>query len=436
MDAIAAAVADVLGVAEVRLVPHTAGGSRAAFRVETPTDERAAFLRLDDGESGMSDTRFDLRREAAILRRVGELGILVPRVLATFDEPQATLLEHVGGSSRVEPSEQDEVGADYLAWIAAIHGLDLADLQGTDLQLTDLPSAEARGDALLTTTDVVRADLAWWSQRATAQALTERPLIRLAARLLSATVPTVDEHPRLVHGDVGPGNFLVHEGRVTAVLDWELAHLGDVHEDLAWLWMRGAHTDFGDPRRRIEQYEQAAGRTVDEARLDWHLAFVLFKTVTAIRARLQRPGGGRLVLAQQVHLVAYEALLGAVLARLIGASLPLLTEHPEVAVTPETRAVARLDELVGGGEREVVLLLEHLAAAAAQRDWAVRRFAEDLRAACGIALDELHGAIDAAEPHDLIALIGVVGRDADRACWALPPALRRVQRAQRIGLGT
>jgi len=38
----------------------------------------------------------------------------------------------------------------------------------------------------------------------------------------------------MLHGDVGPGNFMVHEGKLSAVLDWELAHAGDVHEDLAW----------------------------------------------------------------------------------------------------------------------------------------------------------------------------------------------------------
>lgn len=36
----------------------------------------------------------------------------------------------------------------------------------------------------------------------------------------------------LVHGDYRTGNFLEQGGRITAILDWELVHLGDPHEDL------------------------------------------------------------------------------------------------------------------------------------------------------------------------------------------------------------
>jgi aminoglycoside phosphotransferase (APT) family kinase protein len=39
----------------------------------------------------------------------------------------------------------------------------------------------------------------------------------------------------IVHGDFRSGNFLVAPDGLVAVLDWELAHLGDPHEDLGWL---------------------------------------------------------------------------------------------------------------------------------------------------------------------------------------------------------
>ncbi|MFA5630201.1 MAG: phosphotransferase family protein [Porticoccaceae bacterium] len=46
-------------------------------------------------------------------------------------------------------------------------------------------------------------------------------------------IPTSEGHPVLLHGDIGFHNFLFDEGRLTAVLDWEFAHLGDPAEDLA-----------------------------------------------------------------------------------------------------------------------------------------------------------------------------------------------------------
>ncbi len=419
--AMAAEVAAALGVDEVRLVPQSNGGSRAGFRVETAADTHAAFLRLDDGESGMSDTHFDLRREAQILRRVRELGILVPEVLATFDDPQATLMEFVPGSARVDPAEVDSIGAEYMGWIAAIHALDL--------------SAEI-GAGHSTTDEAVRADLTWWTCRAEDSSVIDRPLVRLAARLLAESCPATVGAPSLVHGDVGPGNFLVHEGRVSAVLDWELAHLGDPHEDLAWLWMRGAHTEFGDPRRRFTEYESAAGCTVDESLVEWHVAFVMFKTVIAIRQRLQRPGGGRLVLTQHVLLVTYEALLGSALAKLAGRPLTLLTEEPDPRVTPERRLAERLSELVVQQGKESTILLEQFELAGSMREWATDRFVDQLRKDLGLGVDELRHAIDTAPTNELAALVDVIARDADRWCWASPPAVRRVRRAQSIGLGS
>src|SRR6202044_2789450 len=64
------------------------------------------------------------------------------------------------------------------------------------------------------------------------------PLAEMAFRWLRLALPDVDARPVLVQGDTGPGNFLFADGRITAIVDWELAHLGDPMEDLAWLSLR------------------------------------------------------------------------------------------------------------------------------------------------------------------------------------------------------
>ena len=40
-----------------------------------------------------------------------------------------------------------------------------------------------------------------------------------------------------MHGDYRLGNFLERNGRITAILDWELVHLGDPVEDLGWAFL-------------------------------------------------------------------------------------------------------------------------------------------------------------------------------------------------------
>lgn len=414
-------VAAVLGVDRVRLVAAPAGGSRAAFRVETTDDEHAAFLRLDDGESGMSGTAFDLRREAAILEHVRAAGLPVPKVLGSIDEPQGTVLEYVEGTSRLGPGVADAVGPEYMSWIAAAHRVD-----PTGAPVERFPTIDA----------AVRSDLAWWNERAVATGIDATPLVAVARRVLHDTLPAVDTPPQFVHGDVGPGNFMVRDGRIAAVLDWELAHLGDPHEDLAWMWMRGAHSDFGDPQRRLAEYEAAAGGPVDQARLRWHLAFVIHKTVIAIRGRLRQPGSGRLVMTQYVLLTVYEALLASALAHLLGTSVDVLGDEPHDAVTAEVRVVDRLAESLHADDREAQVALEHLRLAATHRPWRMAAHHADCLAELGHEPGVLVAAVPSATAAQLAAMVRVLGRDAGRACWSLPPALRRVRRAQTIGLGT
>jgi aminoglycoside phosphotransferase (APT) family kinase protein len=48
--------------------------------------------------------------------------------------------------------------------------------------------------------------------------------------------------PVIVHGDFGPQNVLIEDHAVSAVVDWEFAHIGQPVEDLAWAeWIVRMH---------------------------------------------------------------------------------------------------------------------------------------------------------------------------------------------------
>src|SRR6185437_3559387 len=64
-----------------------------------------------------------------------------------------------------------------------------------------------------------------------------------AFRWLAAHRPPPTQ-PRLVHGDFRMGNLIVDENGLAAVLDWELVHIGEIYEDLAWFCIRAWR--FGD----------------------------------------------------------------------------------------------------------------------------------------------------------------------------------------------
>ena len=111
----------------------------------------------------------------------------------------------------------------------------------------------------------------------------DRPVLALALRWLEANLPAPTE-PRLVHGDFRLGNLLVEQGRLTGVLDWELAHLGDFHEDLAygcmtvWRFARPDRPAFGlgTIEALVAAYTAHGGAPVDPARLRFWLIYRTF----------------------------------------------------------------------------------------------------------------------------------------------------------------
>lgn len=108
----------------------------------------------------------------------------------------------------------------------------------------------------------------------------DRPIIALGLKWLIDHCPE-PVAPVLNHGDYRMGNILVEDGRLTGVLDWELAHFGDHHEDLAFgcmnVW-RFARIDrpalgLGSLEAYFAAYESAGGARVDPVRFRFWMVY-------------------------------------------------------------------------------------------------------------------------------------------------------------------
>jgi aminoglycoside phosphotransferase (APT) family kinase protein len=96
------------------------------------------------------------------------------------------------------------------------------------------------------------------------------PVLELALRWLRPRAPACDA-PVLVHGDFRVGNLMVGPEGLVGVFDWEFAHVGDPHEDLAWPTVRSWRFGqdhlrlggVGDPEAFFAAYERHGGRPVD-----------------------------------------------------------------------------------------------------------------------------------------------------------------------------
>lgn len=136
--------------------------------------------------------------------------------------------------------------------LAKIHSIDL-DATGLRARLWEIPPAEF-------------VEQTWERYRLLD---TPQPMIDYVARWLMENLPEQHE-TALVHNDFRNGNFMLSPDGIVAVLDWEVAHVGDPMRDLGWMctnsWRFGASDPvggFGQYEDMFKGYEDESGKTVD-----------------------------------------------------------------------------------------------------------------------------------------------------------------------------
>lgn len=120
-------------------------------------------------------------------------------------------------------------------------------------------------------------ELAYWEGKLDANELCPQPIVRAVIRRLRRNPPPPAQKIGVVHADFRTGNFLCDAaGEIHAVLDWEMAHLGDPLEDLAWSinpvwrWAKDERAGGLAPRQEaIRIWEKASGLRADPAALLW-----------------------------------------------------------------------------------------------------------------------------------------------------------------------
>jgi len=256
------------------------GLGRALARIGLPAPEGLERL---SGGANMESWRFQAGDALCVLRRAPSLEMMAGRPMDHAGEVQVVRAARTAGVMApevlVELEPADGIGSGYV--MRAISGS-----PDPNAFLAEADPAVAIGDIARELVAVHRTDTAGLPAPVmdTAEALGElrrrfleyggdRPILALALRWLEANLPP-PVTPRLVHGDFRLGNLMFEQGRITGVLDWELAHLGDWHEDLAfgcmtvWRFSRPDRPGYGltSIEELARAYEAAGGETFDPAR--------------------------------------------------------------------------------------------------------------------------------------------------------------------------
>lgn len=313
------------------------GASKEQFLFTLTDDadgERRYVLRMDP-RAAITET--DRQREYEILNLVQGV-VPAPRPVwldadGTHFEQPAVIMEFASGVTK--PSDagmkvsglgtllgarlRERLAPQFLDILVRLHAVDWRAAAMPSFQAPDADRKQA-----------ARWSFNYWKAMWDLDMVEERPIFSLATRWLQDNLPDCDELV-LTHGDYRTGNYLFDEqsGEIGAVLDWELARVGDFHEDLGWVLMQvfgifdadGSFraSDLYGREEFIRAYEQASGRTVNRRTLHFYDVMASWKCYIIVAAN-----GMAAARAQQNHqdvlltfLTAAEPIFADDLCRLL-----------------------------------------------------------------------------------------------------------------------
>jgi aminoglycoside phosphotransferase (APT) family kinase protein len=268
-------------VAAVSRIPG--GASRETWKCQvTAGDVRRGVIVRIDPETSLIDT--DRATEYRAIEAAFKSGLPAPEPLflehdlGWIGRPFSVTSEVTGCQSSPEgiPIEHREaLGARKWRLLGQIARLD--------------PFALGLGDVMPATSAETCAleQLDYWAKVIADDEIHPNPVAEAAIRWLRRRPPPPAQKLSLVHGDYRTGNYLyTPDGDIKAILDWEMAHIGDPLEDLAWsldpLWC------WADPElagrllphpKAIALWEEGSGLKVDPQAFRWWQVFASVKGI-------------------------------------------------------------------------------------------------------------------------------------------------------------
>ena len=273
---------------------------------------------------------FPLRHEMTLQAMLHDAGIPTPAVHGWIDDPMAYVMDRVGGQQDfVGTSDADRRAAvdDYLQILARMHALDVG------------PFAEA---------GIMRAaepaDSGWFGMsryedvyRSTKNG--PDPFMEFCLGWLHRDPPRSKGRESVIVWD--SGQFHNADGRITAVLDLEIGHIGDPMMDLAAWRMRDTIVGYGSFPDLYARYEELTGAPVDrEALMRHHFAFTLTNQL-ALGQAVRVPNVDTDLMTNMQWCLETNLFATEALAELMDLELPTIEPLDEV----RTRADTPVDHL-------------------------------------------------------------------------------------------
>lgn len=267
-----ALVGRIVPGAELAHLRRLSGGASQetwAFAARKPDGTQKLILRRGTPGAALHPMVAGFAVEAAAIRAAAARGVPCPTIRHELDPEDGLgdgfVTDHVEGETLARRIQRDAAFASIRDALVPSFGALLARVH--QVRADDLPPMRVAGIAqsLRMIRDALDADPV------------ARPVFELALNWATRNAPREPDQCALIHGDFRLGNVIIGTGGVRAVLDWEIAHLGDPAEDLAWIslppWRFGRMdrpvAGLGQRAALFDAYAQVSGVPVDPARVHW-----------------------------------------------------------------------------------------------------------------------------------------------------------------------
>lgn len=270
------------------------GRSNLTYLVDDAEDRRWVLRRPP--LHGVLESAHDMGREHRIIAALASSAVPVPPVVGLEPDPSVTgapfyVMEYVEG-----PIARDRASAGQIAVAARAAAAD--DLVDTLALLHEVDPAAVGLDELGRHDGYIERQLRRWHRQYTTGRARDVPLIDAVHDRLAADIP-VSQGVAIVHGDYRLDNVILSpEGKVRAVLDWELCTLGDPLADVGLLsvYWEDVKIPLVDPPHVVEgfpdkshlmaRYAERSGRDLGE--LDYYVAFGFWKLAVILEGVYSR----------------------------------------------------------------------------------------------------------------------------------------------------
>lgn len=252
------------------------------FEIKTPHYGNEELVLRAEGPIKLLNIQGQIiEKEYSLLRYVCRRGIKVAEPLWLQEK---TLPHHLisrrmpgvlrGGGTEALAPMSDQLLASIATELAKIHALPL------DFADPDFAASHVGRVRPATRREAVSKALHEWTDYWSEKVNRASPAMKYAVDWVYKNIPNWQEKPVLVHADCGANNVLIDNDRVSAILDWEISHLGDPAEDVSWILFAMSTPD--ERERFLQQYQKASGIEVDAFSIKFYEVVTGLKLVIAL----------------------------------------------------------------------------------------------------------------------------------------------------------